>query len=243
MTTQILIDQLANEIRTVYGLGADKAEERIEQFLERKLKDLSDSERLNVMETLVSEFGSTPYVETHDLSLDKSVMSSIFSLLLGRDVPPAEMSSTELLERLAESLNTIFDSLNRLISVINRTLHGEDTENQMIRTIIGFQLEGEAQKKSLESYIGQINNAFLTVQRAFKEAARIKIGEILQEIDPDQISALGGGGLKIGPLKKAEYYEIYEEKFQTIKKWFESDRFMEDFQREFEKNCQKFSEE
>ncbi len=243
MTTQILIDQLTNEIRTVYGLGADKAEERIEQFLERKLKDLSGSERLNVMETLVSEFGSTPYVETHDLSLDKSVMSSIFSLLLGRDVPPAELSSTELLQRLAESLNTIFDSLNRLIQVINRTLHGDDSEDQMIRTIIGFQLEGETQKKSLESYIGQINDAFLTVQRAFKKAAEIQVGQILQEIDPDQISAQGGGGIKIGPLRKAEYYEIFEEKFRTINKWFESGRFMEDFLREFEKKCQELSEE
>lgn len=243
MTDPILTDQLTNEIRTVYGLGADKAEERIEQFLERKLKDLSGSERLTALETLISEFGSTSHDGTHDLSLDNSVMSSIFSLLLGRDVPPAELSSTELLERLAESLNTIFDSLNRLISVINRTLHGDDSEDQMIRTIIGFQLEGDAQKKSLESYIGQINDAFLTVQRAFKDAAQTKVGQILQEIDPDQISAKGGGGLKIGPLRKAEYYEIYEEKFRTIKKWFESDRFMEDFLREFEKNCQNLSVE
>jgi len=243
MTDPILIDQLTHEIRGVYGLGADNAEERIEQVLERNLKGLSGTERLNVLETLVSEFASTSHNAKHDLSLDKSVMSSIFSLLLGRDVPPAELSSTEILQRLAESLNTIFDSLNRLIQVINRTLHGEDSEDQMIRTIIGFQLEGETQKKSLESYIGQINNAFLTVQRAFKEAAQMQVGQILKEIDPDQISTQGGGGLKIGPLRKAEFYEIYEEKFRTIKKWFESGRFMEDFLREFEKNCQDLSEE
>ncbi len=243
MTEPISMTQLTREIKDVYGMGAPDAEKRIEEFLARRLSGLSDTERLAVIESLVSEFDHFSQDQTPALSPDKSVMSNIFSLLLGREVPPAELSSTELLQRLAESLNTIFDSLNQLIQVINRTLHGEDSEDQMIRTIIGFQLEGETQKKSLESYIGQINNAFLTVQRAFKAAAQIKVAQILQEIDPDQISARGTGGLKIGPYKKAEYYEIYEEKYRTIKKWFESGRFMEDFLREFEKNCQELSEE
>jgi len=122
------------------------------------------------------------------------------------------------------------------------TLTGEAYGDETIRQVIGFHLEGEERTKSLESYLGQINEAFLTVQRSFKKTAQLKVGQILKEIDPDQISAQGRGGLKIGPLRKAEYYEIYEEKFRRIKKWFDSGRFMEEFLREFEKNCQNLME-
>lgn len=243
MTDPIPIDQLANEIRDVYLLDIDQAEKRIEQFVKMKLKDLSDPESLTVLVKLVAEYNRTPHEETYDLSLDNNVMAGIFSLLLGRDVSQAELSSTELIQRLAESLNTIFNSLNNLINVINRTLIGEDSGEETIRQIIGFHLEGDGQTKSLESYLGQINKAFLTVQRSFKKTAQIKISQILHQIDPEKISAEASGGFKIGPLRKAEYYEIYEKKFRTIKKWFESGRFMEEFLREFEKNCQNLSED
>jgi len=79
--------------------------------------------------------------------------------------------------------------------------------------------------------------------RAFEKTVRIKVVQILQAIDPDQISAERDGWLNIPPFQKAEYYEIFEEKHREIKKWFESDKFMEDFRREFEKNCQNLSED
>jgi hypothetical protein len=44
--------------------------------------------------------------------------------------------------------------------------------------------------------------------------------------------------LKFGPMKKAEMFDIYEQRYGKIQKWFSSGRFMEDFLREFEKNCQ-----
>ena len=93
-----------------------------------------------------------------------------------------------------------------------------------------------------QKHLGQIQKAFLTTQQAFKNAAHARVREILDELDPGKISASGGGGLKFGPLRKAECFEIYESKFRSCKKWFESGRFMEDFLREFEKNCQKLSE-
>ena len=46
-------------------------------------------------------------------------VAQIFSLLLGTTVFHAEISYGELLQRLADSLNTIFDMLNQLVSVIN----------------------------------------------------------------------------------------------------------------------------
>jgi hypothetical protein len=242
MSDPIPIDRLANEIRNIYISDKDQSEKEIEKFLTRRFKDLSGPESVSVLNKLIAEFDTKRQNGIDSLCIDDRIMSRIFSFLLGRDVPRTDLSSTELMERLAESLKTIFDSLNQLIDVINMTLTGETCGDQTIRQVIGFHLEGEGQGKSLESYIGQINKAFLTVQRSFKKTAQIKVSQILEEIDPDRISAQAGGGLKIGPLRKAEYYEIYEEKFRKIKKWFKSGRFMEEFLREFEKNCQNLME-
>jgi hypothetical protein len=40
-------------------------------------------------------------------------------------------------------------------------------------------------------------------------------------------------------MKKAEFFEAYREKFEKIKKWYESERFEEDFSREFERSCER----
>jgi PAS domain-containing protein len=238
MSDPIPIDRLANEIRNIYISDKNQSEKQIEKFLTNRFKELSGPESLDVLNKLIDEFDNR-----HPIRIDNSIIPRTFSFLLGRDVSRTDLSSTELIERLAESLKTIFDSLNQLIGVINMTLTGETFGDQTIRQVIGFHLEGEGQGKSLESYIGQINKAFLTVQRSFKKTAQVKVSQILEEIDPDRICAQAGGGLKIGALRRAEYYEIYEETFRKIKKWFESGRFMEEFLREFEKNCQNLMEE
>jgi hypothetical protein len=149
-----------------------------------------------------------------------------------------DLSSTDLIENLAESLNTIFNSLNQLISVINMTFTGDGSPEETIRQVIGFRLEGDEQGRSLETYLGQISNAFLTSQQAFKEAAYAKVKQVLSALDPEALAAEAGKGLKFGPLKKAEMFDIYEQRYRKIQKWFSSGRFMEDFLREFEKNCQ-----
>jgi len=237
MTDQIAIVQLADEIRSVYALDSHEVEKRIEHFLKERLKNLSDSEGLTILEKLISEFGNTPHSCADDLILEDGIMSQICSLLLGKDVSQTNLSSTELLKRLTECLNTIFNSLDQLIKVINKTLFGEGLGKQGTRTIIGYNPE------SLEEHLGQINKAFSIAMRAFEKTVRIKVVQILQAIDPDQISAERDGWLNIPPFQKAEYYEIFEEKHREIKKWFESDKFMEDFRREFEKNCQNLSED
>ena len=88
-------------------------------------------------------------------------MTRMFGLLLGRSVAPDDLTSTELLGRMAESLNTIFDSLNQLISVINMSFTGNaETGDQTIRQFIGFHLEGDDQTKPLEEYLGTDQQGF-----------------------------------------------------------------------------------
>ena len=94
-------------------------------------------------------------------------------------------------------------------------------------------------RDSLQNYLDQIQEAFLVAHKAFQEAAQTKVGEILKELSPDHFEASEGGWLKFGPFRKAELFEIYKEKFQACKSWFESGRFMEELLREFEKTCQK----
>jgi hypothetical protein len=233
--------QLANEIKQIYSSGPLQAETLIERYLEERLYALSAPERLILLKKLIAEFKRASSGTSGNENMDEEVLSRVFSLLLGRKVSQADLSSTEFLQRLAESLNTIFDTLNQLVSVINMTLLGEATGDETIRHIIGFHLEGEYQSKSLESYLGQIKKAFLIAQQAYKKAAHTIVSKILLELDPVQIARTDTGGLKFGPLRKAEFYEIYEGKFQRCKKWFESGRFMEEFLREFEKDCQKLS--
>ncbi|MBN1932235.1 MAG: hypothetical protein JW786_11570 [Desulfobacterales bacterium] len=241
MTHRISIKQLTHEVRQIYRSDRLQAEDLIATYIEKRLNEFSVEERSILVKKLADEFVDTDKHLTADVNIDEEVLARVSALLLGRKVSKADLSSTELLSRLAESLNTIFDELNQLVSVINAALYGETVGEATIRQVIGFQLEDESPSKSLESYLGQIRKAFLTAQQAFKQAAQSKVIEILNELDPDKIAAISGGGLKFGPLRKAELFGIYTEKFHTCRKWFESGRFMEEFLREFEKNCQKMS--
>jgi hypothetical protein len=237
MTQHISKTQLAGDIRRIYQSDGPKADVLIENYLNKKLAGLSPDQRQEALKSLAHEFEAGKSGQANLSSQD--TLSRVFSLLLGREIARDDLSSQEVLERLGESLNTIFDMLNRIIRVINVSFNAEGVGDQTIRYFIGSHVEGGSQGKSLKEYLGRIEKAFLITQQAFKNATDIKVREILAELDPDKISAAAGGGLKFGPLRKAECYDIYETKYRTFKQWVESGRFMEEFLREFEKSCQK----
>lgn len=243
MAEPILIDQLASEVWRLYTSGDANAEADIEAFLKNKFSHLTDSERLKVLEKLVVEFeGAAQQQRPAAMRLDRDLMVQISALLLGKQVFRSNLSPEELAERLSDSLNTIFNSLNHLIGVINKTLGGGSDNDKTIRQVIGSQLEEAASSTPLEAHLGQINKAFLTVQRSFKETALNQTLRILGEIDPEQIARESRPGWKIGPFRKADCFESYTEKFERIKRWIDSGSFMEGFLREFEKKCQDLTE-
>jgi len=225
--------KLALEIERIFILDPVNAETLIEQYLNKEFNDLPDQEKKIQLEKISTVFKkSTDSVP----DMDEDALARIFSMLLGRDVHRDELDSEDMLIRLGQALNTIFDTLNQLVGLIDKTLFGESTGEETIRYFIGSHVEGEDHRGSLESYIGRINKAFLITQEAFKLAAETKVGEILAELDPRQISNKGSG-LKFGPLRRAESFAIYEEAYRKIKDWFESGRFREHLVREFEKKC------
>lgn len=237
MADEKMINRISSGLAAQFEADGDVSVDSVEAFLKEQMAGLDSHSRIAALQSVVNRLGNTCRPSMTG-ETDEEVLTRVCSLLLGRKVSMDDLSSSELLEKLAESLNTIFNTLNQLISVINMTFTGEGSPEQTIRQVIGFRLEGEGQGNSLETYLDQISNAFLTAQQSFKEAAYAKVKQVLSVLDPEQVAAEVGKGLKFGPMKKAEMFEIYEERFGKIQKWFSSGRFMEDFLREFEKNCQ-----
>ncbi len=238
MSDATLIASLASGLNARFDTADDMSAESVEAYLNEQMALWDRQQRIAALKTIVAEREGNSCGPHVAVESDDEVLTRICSLLLGRKVSMDDLSSSELLEKLAESLNTIFNTLNQLISVINMTFTGEGSPEQTIRQVIGFRLEGEGQGSSLETYLGQISTAFLTSQQSFKEAAYAKVKQVLRVLDPEQLAAESGKGLKFGPLKKAEMFDLYAERYDKIQKWFSSGRFMEDFLREFEKNCQ-----
>jgi hypothetical protein len=236
------LKKLTEEIKKIYIFSPAGAESSIEALLEGELEGKGISEKVSVIDDLKNIlFSKTEESEpAHPAIIDTGVMERLIPLILGRNA--TTLPAGVLTEKLAQSLNIIFDSLNGLIGLINSTLGTPGEGDETIRHIIGTNLEDAASGKSLEDHLGQVRKAFLITQQAFKDASRSVLGNVLTVLDPKQMEP-SQTGLKIGPLKKAESFEIYEGKYSKCRKWFDSGRFMEDLLRQFEKNCQKlFSE-
>jgi hypothetical protein len=234
--------QLMIEIENLYASAPSGAENLIEAYLENRLRSLEATERLACLEKLIAETGPQQPVTAAPAAGQVESLSRLFSLLLGKDVSAADLTSGEMTDRLLDSFNTVFDNLNRLIRSINTTLFGEGAGDKTIRHMIGEHIDGDAEVKSLESYIGQIDKAFLITHQAFQGAVRQVVRQIMDELDPEAIVSAGSGGLKLGVVKRAEFFDTYEDKYAVIHKWFESDRFRDRLLREFEKQCRQLSE-
>jgi len=238
------IDILSSEIRKIYALSPMAAPAAIEELLKGELEGLEKSQKLAVINSLIDNLPEKPTEESAQVSecseTDTQILKKLLPMIIGRDI--SSMAPGELSEKLMQSINTVFDSLNQLTGLINSTLGNAEPGDETIRHIIGSSLESTVPEKSLEEHLGQIKKAFLITQQAFREASKSVLSNVLAVLDPKQMEP-SQSGLKIGPLKKAESFEIYEENYQKCKKWFDSGRFMEDLIRQFEKNCQKiFSE-
>jgi hypothetical protein len=232
-------ETLADEIRAVYHSGGPKSGDLIETLLEDKLKGLAPADKLAFIGKLSHSFEGPVPGPAQGAGLRQEEMSRMISLLLGKEIELENLPPEELITKLSQSLNTVFDSLNQIIGVINTTLLGEKIEFATIRQVIGSDMGSSSGHDPLQIYLDQIQEAFLVAHRAFQQAAGDKIGQILKELDPEGISAATGTGFKFGPMRKAECFDIYTEKFNACKKWFDSGRAVEELLREFEKICQK----
>ena len=237
--------ELVDQLRQIYASDPSRADEMIADRLAEQWAELPEQEALRRMDGLIAIFespASTAGTSEEDDGIEVSVLSPIFSLLLGERIDEDEIGFQEQLNRLADSLNIVFDALNELVEVIRISLYGTDGVGQdTIRHVIGGRIKGEDDATSLIEYINQIKRAFRDSQAAFQEAANGMVQKILSELDPDRISK-EEGGRRFGPFQKAESFKFYESKFHKCRKWFENGRFAEELLREFERNCRKLSQ-
>jgi len=233
-------ETLAKDLRAIYRADPSRSDVLMETFLEQRLKGYDRTRQLISLQELADHFvNARKPADPRTEGLASEEISRLFSLLLGERISAASLSSTELVDKLAKSLNTVFDTLNQIIGVMNSTLMGRQAGDETIRTIIGENLKGQEESGSLQGYLNQIQKAFLVAHKAFKQANRKKLEEILAELDPERIASSSERGLKFGPLRKAELFDAYVDKFQECKTYHQSGRLLEDLTREFEKICQK----
>jgi hypothetical protein len=237
------IEVLASGIRRIHRENGPAAETAVQAYLEKELASLSAEGRIETLDHLIAglEKDRAPLKISKDLDTD--LLSKLFSMLLGERIGKVDIASEKVVETLAHSLNTVFDSLNELIGGINATLMGRVSGTETIRFVIGSQLEQQDESLSLESYVAQIKEAFAIAHQAFQDAAMTKMREILGELDPKKIEESAEGGLKFGPLRKAELFEIYQHKHRTLRNWLETGLLTEALLREFERICQRLYSE
>ncbi len=239
-----LVPTIAEDLRAIHRSDKQSAEAVIEAYLNNRLREYGLADKIAIVEELAQQFHFNAAIEPKQASLQGDVESAelgrLYSRLMGNSIKTSgALSSVEMNDRLSTAVNTVFDTVNRIISDIHNTLLGEKPELQTIRKIIGSQMEEESRHESLKAYLDQIQDAFLTAHEAFQEAARMKMAEVLNGLDPDRIVKTVDKGMKIGPLYKAELYEAYKARYGECRNWLDSGRFAQDLLREFERICQK----
>ena len=246
-SSAITLLNAAADIRKLYDAQPERAAQAIESHIDGYVKKDDPEEKIAFIRELMRLFDASSGARTTSVARNEPAESShqnekllrLFSRLFGESLTKVDLSSEEHLEKLGQSLNTIFNSINQIIGVIHSTLLGEKPETETIRHIIGTGVESKGGTDSLRAHLDQIQKAFLIAHKAYQEATANKVRQILDEMSPEKLSEGMEGSLKFGPLKKAELYENYKEKHALCKKWFESGRLMDELLRDFEKNCQK----
>lgn len=247
MTSGISIRQLADQIRQISRSDPSRADKLVADHLDESLDRMKGPERLHLLQALKAIFehpqdrpekkpeqNETP----SDSDSNRETLSKLTALLLGKPTLPVELSSDDLLKELVESMNAVFDLLDRQASATKVTLSSSCSDNTTHRVVQG-DLDGAERSKSLQAYLEQIEKAILMNHKAFQQAAITTVAEILNELDPKRIAAGGGGGMfRPGLKRKAEAYDAYTAKWDQIRQLLDSGQFLPQFIKTFEKYCQ-----
>ncbi|GAB4234530.1 MAG: hypothetical protein OHK0028_10790 [Deltaproteobacteria bacterium] len=240
MISDSVLGRIEEGIRAAYRSDPAGAAGRIERICGEKLAGASPEERIAAVREIRARFGPLPpSPRPSPAGGVAQEWSRLAALLLGERVDVSKLPPGELSEKLASSLNTVFDSLNTIVGGIHSNLLGQPEELETIRFLIGSDLGGKKASGSLQEYLDRIQEAFAVAHKAFQEAAEKKTGELLDELSPENIASRAEGGLKFGPMRKAELWDLYEERFRAVKKALESGRIRESLLREFERICQR----
>jgi hypothetical protein len=246
MTSMSSEGQLAREIRSIGTSGAADPGREVQSRINAALAGCDLTERLARLEGLARELegrdappaGSAAPAAAAGNPGAAAEMQQLVSRFLGQSAAAEGLSSQELADKFAAALETLFDSVNQIVSVINVTLLGESQELETIRKVIGSNLKGDKEFSAIKEYLDRIQKAFLVAHNSFQGSAATLLGELLAELDPQVLLDTKSSGLKFGPLRRAELFDQYEEKHRRCRRWLDTGQYKERLLREFEKQCQ-----
>ena len=229
--------RLADELRDVYLAEPTEAREQIERFLKKRFESLPAGERLNEIGKLKRCFsGRKSGCGPSPGKAADGELKRFIGLLLGQQAESEDMDDRRLQEQLSSSLNSIFNSLNQLLQAMKTTFNLKDSRfEETIRHVLREQLVEETPAGSLEEYIDQIRISFFKSFDCSKAAYNTIMEKLLSELNPETLLSEAGGGIKLGPLKKAEAFDRYRLVYDSLHKWHESGRGLEEYLRAFEK--------
>ncbi len=223
--------ELIEQIRELYRQQPDEAGRAIEMLLENRYAGLSAAEKIDRGKAIAAAF--QPPQQAADGS---SELRHFLSLLLGQPVGEGELDDAALQSRACRVIGTVFERLNQLLNAIQLSSGpGGNQVEETIRHVLKEQMVQDLPAGSLEDYVDRIRDAFFGSIEAAQQGHRTIVEKILRECDPQTFMAGSGGGLKIGPLKKAEAFDGYVRMYDQLKKWHESGRGSDEFTRAFEK--------
>ncbi len=227
--------ELAEQIREIYRQQPNEAYRLIEALLEKRYAGLPAAEKIGRVKALATIF-QPPQCEENS----NSDLRQFLSLLLGQPVEEEEIDDAALQDRACRTLNTVFERLNQLLNAMQLTVNpGGQLVKETIRHFLKDQMVQDTPAHSLEEYIDQIRETFFSSIESARQGHQIIIEKILSELDPQTIMARNSGGLRIGPLKKAEAFNEYMQIYNQLKKWHSSGRGLDEFIRAFENHFSK----
>ncbi len=229
------VEELERGVRELAASDRSSLAGKIEQYLEESLEALPTEGRISVIEEIARRFEVSGREQNGVHQLAPEDFTRLASLLLGKRINAGDLTSAELSEKLALSVNTVFDILNRIIAVIQTSVAGREEGEETIRIIIGSQIEGQGGEKSLQNYLGHIEDAFFAAHKAAVAAAEEMVDRLLVGLDPDGMASSAGPSMKLWPLSDGKLFGIYKDKYKAVREWRASGRLKDDFLREFEK--------
>ena len=237
-TSDISLDLLTAEIKKTYLADEANGAGNVEERLNQTFANCSPSERSYFLEELISAFSQNSGTDAAVSEIPLDDYNNLLTMLLGKEILKKKLPPQEMVAQLATAVNTVFDSVNTLVGGLNATLIGNVESEETIRVLIRSSIDADEGIGALKKFLDQTGEFFAIALKAYKEAARVKIGEILDELNPERLEEESGGKMKFGPLHKSHLYDCYLDKYNTLQNWERSGLLLEAFMKEFEKNCQ-----
>ncbi len=245
---QIELQALSKEVDNLYSSLADKPfEEKVELFKDFFVARFASQNPLKTKKMLLSlkEHYNPEGMQKAGGVSGKNIekLNAIIKTVTGKDAPDLGSEDVEeLVERLCSSIDTVFESVNEIITAINRTspLLGEDAGALTVRQVIRERLDQTIDPGGvpLKEHLEKIKLAFKVSLESFKEAIQEKFREVIEEISPEKLAEdIGGKGMKIGPMYKASLFDAYEQKYRRLYQFMEKGHLLQEvvlvFERKF----------